>query len=124
MDPVEPYTYRKCTAFKERLDIVNKLNETIDQVNTNTDDIEKLDDFVNSEFIPCTEFEDLENIIEIDNGIYKVKKDFIVYLKIDEEHGTTHIFTFYHPKNTRYYKDQFVWINANPEDQDPWDMWF
>lgn len=101
MDPVEPYTYRKCTAFKERIDIVNKLNELIDswnngepafverfdQIDASISEVEtELQDQIDEitrDWILCQDAIQLQTLFDSDTK--KPKSDLIVELKIDNQ---------------------------------------
>ena len=121
---IQPFRFQYCTAFHERKQIADKLNQVIDQTNTNTDDIIALDDDINGEFKICQSFEQFQTMISEEDGKFTGLKNLMSCLKINEEHGDTEYFTFFHPKNTPYYRDHFAWLNSNPYDQDPWDMWY
>lgn len=101
MDPVEPYTYRKCTAFKERMDIVHKLNELIDSWNNGEPGfIERFDeidttinevetelqtqiDEITRDWILCENAIQLQTLF--DSVSKKPKTDLIVEIKVDNQ---------------------------------------
>ena len=101
MDPVEPYTYRKCTAFKERMDIVHKLNELIDswnngepafierfdEIDTTINEVEtelqtQIDE-ITRDWILCENATQLQSLF--DSVSKKPKTDLIVEIKVDNQ---------------------------------------
>lgn len=101
MDPVEPYTYRKCTAFKERMDIVHKLNELIDswnngepafierfdEIDTTINEVEtelqtQIDE-ITRDWILCENAVQLQTLF--DSVSKKPKTDLIVEIKVDNQ---------------------------------------
>ena len=110
MQPVEPYTYRKCTAFKERMDIVNKLNELIDswnngepafvqrfnEIDVSISEVESsLQDQINEitrDWILCDDINQVQTLF--DSETKKPKTDLIVEIKVDYQ-----ISNYYIPKN-------------------------
>lgn len=101
MDPVEPYTYRKCTAFKERIDIVHKLNELIDswnngepafierfdEIDTTINEVEtelqtQIDE-ITRDWILCEDINQLQTLFDSESK--KPKTDMIVEIKTDNQ---------------------------------------